>query len=388
LTRSAKLINNLPESKTVAISDKARALQQQGKSVINLGGGDPDFPTPMHIVKAAEEAMESGFTHYVGSAGIPELRKAIADKLQKENNLSYEPGQIIVTGSGKVALYVALASIIDPGDAVLVLNPSWVSYQPLIEMRSGRPIGVDLDLADNFRVTRAALDKAYVPGVKAMIVNSPNNPTGRVLDSDEIEAIRSFCVEHDLLIISDEVYERLVYGDTRYVSLGSLPDLKDRTITVNSFSKGYAMTGWRLGYAALPKDIFPAALKVQQHLVTCAASFSERAGVAALMGPQDVVREMAATYEKRMKMVSDGLNRIPGVNCPMPDGAFYLFPEIHYKGMNSLQLADYLLEEAGVAVTPGEAFGPTLVHNVRLSCATSTEALAEAVKRMEKALTR
>lgn len=383
--QSATLFEHLSESKTVAINDKARALIQQGMDVINLGGGEPDFDTPKNIVEVAEAAMRSGMTHYVNSAGIPELRSEIAKKLTKEDGAHYAPSQIIVTPGGKIALYIALKTIVNPGDEVIILNPSWVSYESLITMAGGVTVQVDLDQNDDFQLKGKQIADACTSRTKAIIVNTPNNPTGRVLTREEIRELRNVAIEKNLIVISDEVYDKLVYGEHLFVSIASEQGLHERTITVQSFSKGYAMTGWRLGYLALPKDLFGAALKVQQHIMTCTAAFVQQAGVAALQGSQAEVEKMKDTYEKRLKKVVADLNQIPGIQCPMPEGAFYVFPEIHYKNFDSFQLADYLLEKVGVAVTPGEAFGPHYSRHVRLSCAEADGPLFEAIARMKAA---
>jgi aspartate aminotransferase len=383
--QSAAKFQYLTESRTVAINDKARALRQQGKDVINLGGGEPDFDTPKSIIDAADAAMRAGMTHYVNSAGLPELRSAIADKLAQVDGAPYDASQIIVTPGGKIALYIALLTIIDPGDEVIIINPSWVSYEPLITMAGGRAVSIDLDPNDQFKLDGNRIRAVCTPRTKAIIVNTPNNPTGRVLTEEEIRELGDAAAGHNAIVISDEVYDRLVYGNHRFVSVASVPGLAKRTITVQSFSKGYAMTGWRLGYLALPRDLFDSALKVQQHMMTCTAAFVQKAGVTALIDSGEDVLLMKRRYEQRLAKVADALNKIPGVSCPIPEGAFYVFPEIRYKNYTSYQLATYLLDEAGVAVTPGEAFGALYTNHIRLSCAESDELLSEALLRMAKA---
>lgn len=383
---SSEMLKRITESRTVAINDKARLLRQQGRDVINLGGGEPDFHTPGHIVGSAYAAMKSGMTHYVNSPGIPELRKAISVKLHAEDKAQYDASQIIVTPGAKIALYLSLKTIINPGDEVIILNPAWVSYEPLISMVGGIAVPVHLDPEDNFRLAGHLIDEACGERTRAIIVNSPNNPTGRVLTEKEISELGQVAVERNLIIISDEVYDKLVYGNNRFISIAGLSDLVNRTITIKSFSKVYAMTGWRLGYLALPDELVESALKVQQHLMTCTASFIQLAGIAALTGPQNSIVEMKDVYEKRMIKVVESLDAISGTRCVMPEGAFYVFPEIAFRGYTSFQLADYLLERAGVAVTPGEAFGSQYTRHVRISCAEADDLLSAAMVRIANTL--
>lgn len=380
-------IGALKGSSTVAISDRARSLQQQGVNVVNLGGGDPDFDTPRHIVDAGVEAIRGGQTHYVASQGIPAFRKAIAEKLSRENGLSYDPDrEIVATASGKLALYIALESLLDPRDEVLYLEPAWVSYRPLIELIGGCPVAVSLSPADNFAVRSTLLERKITPRTKAILINSPNNPTGRVLGPEELQVIREVALKHDLWVISDEIYEHLVYDGHRHVSIATLPEMHDRTVVVNGMSKAYAMTGWRIGYLAAPSVLSEQILKVQQHVVTCAASFGQTAATEALQGPQDCVKTMRQEYDKRRRRIAEALNSIPGVRCPLPEGAFYFFPEVDYKDYDSWQIAEYLISEAHVAVTPGQAFGEAARKNIRLTYATSMANLLEAVERMRRAL--
>lgn len=380
-------IGGLKGSSTVAISDRARSLQQQGVNVVNLGGGDPDFDTPRHIVDAGVEAIRGGQTHYVASQGIPAFRKAIAEKLSRENGLSYDPDrEIVATASGKLALYIALESLLDPRDEVLYLEPAWVSYRPLIELIGGCPVAVSLSPADNFAVRSTLLERKISPRTKAILINSPNNPTGRVLGPEELQVIREVALKHDLWVVSDEIYEHLVYDGHRHVSIATLPEMRDRTVVVNGMSKAYAMTGWRIGYLAAPSVLSEQILKVQQHVVTCAASFGQIAATEALQGPQDCVKTMRQEYDKRRRRIAEALNSIPGVRCPLPEGAFYFFPEVDYRDYDSWQIAEYLISEAHVAVTPGQAFGEAARKNIRLTYATSMANLLEAVERMRRAL--
>lgn len=385
--RWAKKIDALSESVTVAVSDRARELQQKGVPVVNLGGGDPDFNTPPHIAEAATDAIRKGLTHYVASKGIPELRRAIAAKFQRDNRVTYDPDtEVIVTAGGKLALYIALAAMVEPGDEVLIFDPAWVSYEPMIRMLDGIPVDVPLRPEDNFILDPDALRKRISPRTKAMILNSPNNPTGRVLTPEELAVVSAAAQEHGIWVLSDEIYEPIVYDGHRHISLAALPGMRDRTVTINGMSKTYAMTGWRLGYLGAPAPLCEQILKVQQHVITCAPSFVQAAGVAALLGPQGCVAEMVAEYDRRRRFMTDSLNAIPGVHCPSPEGAFYLFPRVFYQEMDSNELARFMIEKAHVAVTPGAAFGRTASQNIRLTFATSMANLRAAAEQLKAAL--
>ncbi len=386
--RFARRMGAVESSPTVAVSDRARQLKAAGHDVIDLGGGDPDFPTPQHIVAAAADAMEAGDTHYVASPGIIELRRALVDKLRVDNGLEYSPNEIIVTPGGKAAIFAAIMVLVDEGDEVLILDPGWVSYAPQAQLAGATPVRVPLSPADNFRVTEERLRPHVTARSRVLIACTPNNPTGRVMAREELEAIARVAREHDLLVLSDEIYEKLVYDGAEHISLASLPGMRERTLTLNGFSKAYAMTGWRLGYVAAPAPIIEEILKVHSHSMTCEASFGQRGAVAALTGPQDFIGEMVAAYDRRRHLVADGLNAIPGVRCPLPEGAFYAFPDITGTGLLSSACAELLIERAQVAVTPGIAFGKAGEGHIRLSFATSDELLQRAVERMGEVLSK
>jgi aspartate aminotransferase len=370
-------------SPTLAVSDKARALKAQGIDVVDLGGGDPDFITPEHIRNAAIEAMNAGETHYVASPGIPPLRKAIAAKLKADNGLEYDWNkEIIVTPGGKASLFQAMLAFAEPGVEILVLEPAWVSYVPMIEIAGGKPVTVSLDADDNFRITRDKLVEKITPNTRGILVNSPNNPTGRVLTIEEIDTLCAVAIEHDLLVYTDEMYEKIVYDGNEHISIATRPGMFERTLTFNGLSKAYAMTGWRLGYVAGPKVFMDEIAKVHSHSVTCATSFAQFGGVAALTGPQDFIGEMVTAWDRRRRAVADGLNRVQGFKCSHIEGAFYHFVDIRGTGLDSMTVADKLLNEAHVAMTPGVAFGEAGEGHIRLSFATSDELLAEAVKRI------
>ncbi|MBI2861779.1 MAG: pyridoxal phosphate-dependent aminotransferase [Chloroflexi bacterium] len=383
----AQRIVGVPPSATLQASAKARQMRQQGIDVIDLGGGDPDFNTPSHIIAAATKAMEEGFTHYVSSRGIKELLDAVSEKFRRDNGLEYDPDkEIVICPSGKFALYAAIMTTINAGDEVLVPEPSWVTYKPCVQLAEGVPVAAALDKQDNFRLTKEKLEAAASPRTRMVIVNSPNNPTGRVLTPDEMNALARFAVERDIWVLSDEIYERIIYDGRRHVSLATLPGMRERTLTLNGFSKTYAMTGWRLGYLAGPAEVINQIAKMQEQSVTCAASFAQRAGVAALLESQDCVAEMVAEYDARRRLMTDGLNRIPGVHCPSIEGAFYAFPDISGTGLDSNAFGDMLLNQAQVSVTAGIAFGDAGEGHIRLSFAVPRDQLEAALERMERAL--
>ena len=384
--RFARRVRAIEPSPTVAVSDRARRLQAAGHDVIDLGGGDPDFPTPAHIVAAAVAAMEEGDTHYVASPGIPPLRRAIADKLRADNGVEYDPDEIIVTPGGKAAILAAILALVDDGDEVLILDPGWVSYAPQVTLAGGQPVRVPLSSADGFAVSEERLRPQLTARTRALIVCSPNNPTGRVLTRDEADAIARVAAEHELLVLSDEIYEKLVYDGAEHIGLASLPGMRERTLTLNGFSKAYAMTGWRLGYLAAPGPIIKQIAKVHSQSATCATSFGQRGAVAALTGPQGPIGEMVAAYDRRRHLICDGLNAIPGVRCPLPQGAFYALPDISGTGLSSTRCAELLIDRVGVAVTPGIAFGEAGEGHIRLSFATSDELLTRAIARMGEVL--
>jgi aspartate aminotransferase len=377
------------ESATVAVSDKVRQLKGQGIDVVDLGGGDPDFPTPAHIVEAAARAMREGRTHYVSSRGIPALVTAIAEKVRADQGASYDPArEIIVTPSGKHAIFSALIALLDPGDQVLIPQPSWVSYEACVRIADGIPVPVPLSAAERFRLGGEALKSLVTARTKAILINTPGNPTGHVMDEGELAAIAEVASAHDLYVITDEIYQKILFDGHRHRSVASLPGMRERTIIVDGFSKTYAMTGWRLGYVAAPARVTAEILKIQQQSVTCAASFVQEGGVAALTGAQECVHEMVGEYATRRELIVKGLNELPGVRCDAPDGAFYAFPDVSGTGMDSVTFATFALEEARVGVTPGAAFGAGGERHVRLSFANSRALIREALTRLGEALSK
>lgn len=384
----SRLVSNIPASVTLAVNDKAKALQRAGHDVIALAGGDPDFATPAHITAAAFAAIENGATHYPAPMkGIPPLMEAIAHKMNVDNDLHIDPKtDIVVTPGGKWALYLALAAVINPGDEVLYLEPVWVSYPPMITLAGGVPVPVSLPGGDNYRVTADLLRAKITPKTKALMINSPSNPTGRVLTHEELREITKVAIEEDLYVIADEIYEKLVFDGRKHESIGSLPGMAERTLTANGLSKAYAMTGWRLGWLAGPENIIKLATKMNSQTVSSAANFTMHAAVAALTGPQDFIEEMRLSYLARRDFMVKALNEIDGVACPSPEGAFYLFLSFPGSNKNSLELAEVLLENAGIAGTPGIAFGSSGEGRVRFSIATAMSELERAVERIAKSI--
>ena len=386
--RVATRFAGVERSATVALIDQVQSLRARGVSVLDFGGGDPDFATAAHIANAAAAALSEGFTHYTASRGIAPLVAAIADKLRADNGIAADPAtDVIVTPSAKHALFATMMTILDPGDELIVPTPSWVSYQSMAQLAGGIAVAAELDPADGFRITRELLERHATARSKAILINNPCNPTGRALTDEEADAVAGFARERDLFVIADEIYEKVLYDGARHISLAALPGCAERTFTVNGFSKAYAMTGWRLGYVTGPTDAMKQMLKVQEHTVSCAGSFVQRGGVAALTGDQRVVAEMVAEYAARRALIVAGLEALPGITCAAPDGTFYVFPDVRGTGFaRSAEFAAWLLDEAGVAVTPGSAFGAGGEGHVRLSFATSRETIAAALERMAAAL--
>jgi aspartate aminotransferase len=378
----AKRVRDAAPSPTLAVSEKARQLKAQGRDVIDLGGGDPDFITPEHIRNAAAAAMHAGDTHYVASSGTPALRTALAKKLLDDNGLTYDPGEIIVTTGGKQALFEASMALVEPGVDVLILEPAWVSYDPMVTLAGGNVVHVGLNPDTNWTVTRDALEAHVTPASRVLFMNSPCNPTGRVLSDEEHQVIADFATDHDLIVFTDEMYEKIIYDGRKHYSLATWPGLWERTITFNGFSKAYAMTGWRLGYMAGPKVFISEIAKVQSHSITHATSFAMAGAVAALMGPQESIGAMVQAWDRRRQLVAKGLNSIKGISCTPAEGAFYAFPDIRDTGMSSMEFSDKALTEAEIAVVPGNAFGDSGEGFIRLSFATSDELLERTVDRL------
>lgn len=379
------LIQSVPASPTTMMMQKGREKKVAGFDVINLAGGEPDFDTPAHIVEAGFAAIRAGDTHYPPAFGTPALLEAISAKLARENNVhGVQPNQIMVTPGAKWALFAAVAAMTNPGDEILVFDPSWVSYSPIVQLNRVTPVRVPLRYEDNFTITEELLRQTITPQTKLIMVNSPNNPTGRVLTRSEIDAIVSVAVAYDLYVLSDEIYEHILYDGAVHYSLAAEPGMAERTVIINGFSKAYAMTGWRLGWLAGPAEIVKLARTMQTHSAQSAASFTMAAGVAALNGPQECVHEMTAAYAKRRRFVLDAFEEIPGLECNPIEGAFYVFPKFTATNKSSLEIAGILLDEAFIAATPGVAFGDSAEGHIRFSIATHMSDLEKMVERIAK----
>ncbi len=375
---------NIAWSATVAVADAVRRLRAEGIDVVDLGGGDPDFPTPPHIIEAAHQAMLRGDTHYVDSAGVHELRVLIAEKLRRENQVDVAPEAVLVTPGGKAALYAAISAYVELGVDVLVAEPAWVSYRAMVQSAAGRIQPIHLSAENNFELSRSALEAAVTPATRVIIVNSPCNPTGRVLTNRELSVIAEVALAHDLLVVSDEIYEHLTYDNHRHVSIASFPHMKKRTLVVNGFSKAWAMTGWRLGYIAGPVELLKPVRLLHGHMVTCAASFAQAGGIAALRGPLTSVHEMVSAWSRRRVRLVEAVNRMPGLQCQLPEGAFYAFVDVRKTGLDSTSFAKRLLETVHLAVTPGNAFGNAGEGYVRLSYAQSDAEIERAIARLSR----
>ena len=380
----AKRIAELPASPTIAVANQVAAQRARGVDVIDFGPGEPDFDSPADAVTAAIEALRSGQTHYAPSRGLSDLRLAIAGKLERENNLRYDPErEIIVTPGAKQAVLEAVVTTVGSGDEVIIFEPAWGTYGAIVTLAGGTPVMVSL--APDFTIDPARLAAAVSDRTRAVIAATPQNPTGHVLTAAELSLLSDICRRHDLVLISDEIYERITYDGIAVLSPASLADMWERTITINGLSKAYAMTGWRLGYAAAPAPIITAMLKIQEHSVTTANTFAQVGGAAALAGSQAPVQAMIAAFARRRELIVDGLNRLPGFSVQPPQGAFYVFPDISGTGLSGTELAQTLLR-GGVAVTPGAGFGAGWDTNIRLSYALSTERIDAGLRRMAEIL--
>lgn len=381
-------------SPTLAITAKARKMREEGIDVLSFGAGEPDFDTPEFIKDAAIAALREGFTKYTPTAGIEPLRKAICEKLWRDNGLKYEPNQIIVTCGGKHALYNTFQVICDPGDEVIIPAPYWVSYPEMVKLAEGVPVFVYADESTDFVPTIDAIREKITSRTRAIVVNSPCNPTGAVFPRQTLEEIAALALRHDLYIISDEIYEKMVYDGHAHYSIASLgEEVKKRTILVNGMSKAYSMTGWRIGYAAAERDLIAAMTRIQDQSTSNPTSIAQRAALAALQAPEDTVKQMVAAFAERRRVIVDGLNSIPGFRCAEPGGAFYAFPNVSALYgkrwgdrviYHSDAFAEYLLEVARVAVVPGSGFGAD--ENIRLSYACSLDTIRNGLARIADAV--
>ncbi|RAS72066.1 pyridoxal phosphate-dependent aminotransferase [Priestia endophytica] len=382
----ANRVSSLTPSATLAITAKARELREEGYDVIGLGAGEPDFNTPHNILEQAKKAMEQGYTKYTPSGGLLSLKKAVSAKFERDQNLHYDASEIIICTGAKHALYMLFQAVLNEGDEVLIPTPYWVSYPEQVKLAGGAPVFIKTYEENEFKITISSLQEAVTSNTKAIVLNSPSNPTGMIYTREELEMIGKFCVQHNILIISDEIYEKLVYDKYRHVSIAELSeDIKKQTIIINGVSKSHAMTGWRIGYAAGDKQIIKAMTNLASHSTSNPTSIAQYAAIEAYNGDQSVVEEMRVEFQKRLNIIYEELIKIPGITCLKPHGAFYLFPTVS----KAANLAGYdtvdkwvegLLDEAKVALVPGSGFGAP--HNARLSYATSLDELGRAVERI------
>ncbi len=383
-------LDTLEESVTLAITAKAKALKAGGRDILGLGAGEPDFDTPENIKEAAIEAIRKGYTKYTPVGGIVELKDAIIEKFKRDNGLHYDRADVIVSCGGKHSIYNLFQALLNPGDEVIIPGPYWVSYPAIVTLSGGTPVIVSTTVATGFKMTPEAFATAITPQTKAVIINSPSNPTGAAYTKAELAALAALALKNGLLIITDDIYEKLVYDGFEFTSIASISDeIMCSSVVLNGVSKAYSMTGWRIGYAAGPRELISAMTKIQSQSTSNPASISQWAAVEALNGPQDSISSMTKEFVKRRDIMVDGLNAIEGVKCPVPSGAFYVFPDVSgLYGRNgitgSVSLSAYLLDTAGVAVVPGSAFGDD--NSLRLSYATSLDTIVDAIERIAKAV--
>ncbi len=391
LSERAKKIKPSP---TLAMDAKAKALKAQGLDIVNFGVGEPDFDTPEHVKEAAIRAIKEGFTKYTPVSGIDELKEAIVEKFKVDNNIEYTNEEILVSCGAKHSLYNVAQAIYGPGDEVIIPSPYWVSYPDQVLLNDATPVFVKTYEEEGFMLNPDVLESKITKKTKALILNSPSNPTGLTYDKKTLETIAEIALRHNIYIISDEIYEKLVYEDTKFVSIASLgKEIKDKTIVINGLSKSHAMTGWRIGYAAGPREIIKVMTNIQSQSTSNPTSIAQKAAVAALRGPQDFISKMVVEFDRRRRFLIDGLNSIDGISCINPTGAFYAFPNVSrlygkrggsVKINSSLDLALYLLEKANVALIHGDAFGSD--EHIRISYATSMDNIEKGLYRIKNAI--
>ncbi len=365
---------------------KAKALEAQGKHVIHLEIGEPDFDTPANIKTAAKKALDNGFTHYGPAPGLPELRSAIAQHMSQRIGMKFTPSQVVVTPGGKPIMFFLILACVDEGDEVIYPNPGFPIYESVINFLGAKAVPLPLREEKQFRFDIDELKRLLTPKTRMLVINTPQNPTGGILTKDDLRRIAELAVKHDLIVLSDEIYSRIVYDGFEHVSISTMPGMAERTVLLDGFSKTFAMTGWRLGFGIMPEDMAKLIGQLQINSNSCTASFTQIAGVEALLGPQDEVARMVAELKRRRDVIVEGLNCIPGFRCHKPLGAFYVFPNITGTGKSSRFLAEYLLNEAGVACLSGTAFGAHGEGFLRFSYANSVENIILALERVKKAI--
>lgn len=368
------------------VLQKAKMLEKQGFDIIHFEIGEPDFDTPEHIKEAAIKALKEGYTHYTPSPGIPELREAIAESIREEFGVEYTPEEVMVTPSGKTAIFYALVTIIEEGDEVIMPTPSFPAYESVVRFLGAKPIFVELKEEEDFRLKPERVESKITSKTKAIIINSPHNPCGSILTRSDVEGLADLALKHNLILVTDDVYHKLIYDGFKHESVASIPDVKDRTILINSLSKTYAMTGWRVGYIAASRELINHMTVLQNNVVSCVPSFIQKAAITALRGPQDFIKGMVEEYTRRRNVIVSGLNEIKGFSCRKPLGAFYAFVNVKKIGLPDTELVEYLLKEAKVATLHGSAFGYGGEGYLRFSYATSMENIREGLKRIKEAI--
>ncbi len=386
MIKTAKRMESLPFSGIRVVMELATKMQAEGKRIIHLEIGRPDFDTPQVIKDACYKSIEKGNVFYTSNYGTPELRTAIAKKLKNENNVEYDPSEILVTIGVGEGTYAAFGGFLEPGDEVLVPDPVWLNYIHVPNFFDAKPVAYHLKEENDFQLDLEEIKSLITDKTKMIVIISPNNPTGGVLNRDTLSELSKIVIDKNLIVVSDEIYEKLIYDNEKHISIASLPGMKERTITLNGFSKAYSMTGWRLGYMAAPKEVIKGAVRVHQYINTCASSFVQEAGITALEKAQPDVDKMVVEYQRRRDYVVDAINKIDGLSCRTPKGAFYIFVNIKELGVSSMEFAEYLLNQAGVALVPGTAFGESGEGYVRLSYANSYENLIEACDKIKIAV--
>ncbi len=379
MTQFARRVRSIESSPTVHIGDLIAEMKARGEKVLSLAIGEPDFPTPAHIVEAAKKALDEGYTKYTPAPGIRELREAIAEKSQKENRIPAKPENVLVAPA-KHTLFMTCMALLDSGDEAIIPDPGWVSYAPMVTLAGARPVPVRAADEEGFVPSADAVAEAVTSHTRILMLNSPSNPAGSVYSGDEMKTLADLAVDRDLILVSDEIYEKILY-EGEHVSPASLGGMFDRTVTVNGFSKTYSMTGWRLGWFVAPTLLFKEISKVQEHTITCATAFAQKAGVAALRGPTAPLEAMVKEFRARREIVLKALAKIEGASTSRPSGAFYAFPRIDVP-IDSSALSEHILKDASVAVTPGSAFGVAGEGHLRISYAASRETIVEGLRRI------
>lgn len=378
----SKRAAGIAPSVTLAITAKAKQMKADGIDVVGFGAGEPDFDTPDHIKDAAIKAIKEGFTKYTPSGGIPELKSAVCDKFKRENHIDYRPNEVLISCGGKHTLYNIMEVLLDHGQEAILPAPYWVTFEEQIKIAGARPVFIDTSKT-GFKLTADSVKKAITSRTKLLILTSPSNPTGMIIDEKELRKIAELAVRHKFYVISDEVYEFLIYDGKKHISIASLnEEIKKLTITVNAVSKTYSMTGWRIGYCGGPAEIIKAMDNLQSHSTSNPCSISQKAALAALNGPNDFLKEWKKAFDERRKYIVERLNKIKGIKCLMPEGSFYVFPDVSKTGLKSMEFTERLLNEAKVAVVPGKDFGAD--NNVRLSYACSMENIKKGLDRIEE----